>query len=421
MSFNPFKEKPEKIDKLFIDFSQMYPKSYKQGDVDPYTKVRCILLNGAEYEAVFFSHNFSRHCTDNDVRRRLALVRGTEQQQQKKIACLKPIGESVLETTISYEQLAVDLTANLAAREKDPYIKHAMDFALLEDFDHLYRFADLLNFESGVPAEKLVGGYTEIMPGRPTISEHRHPFDKVCRPQKSSADLSSKLGVCILTAAEQQTMNYYMNQSAFYLSDLGRELYSEIALIEEDHVTRYGSLADSSADWYKQWLMHEYTECYLYYSAYMDETDPYIKKIWQDHLVIEIAHLHFAKDTLREKGGVEWQQVIPGGEFPELLSFKPRKEYIRNVLQNTVRETAFWEDYTDISSLKDGADFFTYQGMLCGDGSKVPSHIVIDRHIDKFGTDYRSEIAANPIRELQDRTVDEISLARTKVKVNSVF
>ncbi len=57
-----------------------------------------------------------------------------------------------------------------------------MNLALLEDFDHLYRYADLLELERGIHAERLVGCYTEIMPGRPTIAEHRHPRDSVRKP-----------------------------------------------------------------------------------------------------------------------------------------------------------------------------------------------------------------------------------------------
>lgn len=60
----------------------------------------------------------------------------------------------MLETTISYEQLAVDLTAILAQTEKNKYVKAALDFALLEDFDHLYRFSDLLEMEQGISGEK---------------------------------------------------------------------------------------------------------------------------------------------------------------------------------------------------------------------------------------------------------------------------
>ncbi|MBP3884830.1 MAG: hypothetical protein J6D54_07845 [Olsenella sp.] len=43
---------------------------------------------------------------------------------------MSPSDETPLETTIGYEQLAIDLTATLAMREPDPYVKAAMDFAL---------------------------------------------------------------------------------------------------------------------------------------------------------------------------------------------------------------------------------------------------------------------------------------------------
>ena len=206
---NPFEEKPLKIDQTLEDWGKLYPKTYNKHEVDPYTKTRIILTTGAEFEAVWFSHQFSRHCTNNDLRREIALTRRVEQQQQKKISNLKPIDETVLETTIAYEQLAVDLTCVLAKQEKNPYVKQALDFALLEDFDHLYRYSDLLEMEQHVHAEKLVGKYTEIMPGRPTISEHRYPFDDVRRfVDFKTADPLTKLNSNIITAAEQQTMNY---------------------------------------------------------------------------------------------------------------------------------------------------------------------------------------------------------------------
>ncbi len=128
--------------------------------------------------------------------------------------------------TISYEQLAVDLTSELAKREPNKEVKMALDFALLEDFDHLYRYSDLLEMEQGIHAERLVGHYTEIMPGRPTISEHRFSADNIKKyVDFTTADPITKLNVAIITAAEQQTMNYYMNIAGFYQSDLGRSLY----------------------------------------------------------------------------------------------------------------------------------------------------------------------------------------------------
>ena len=117
---------------------------------------------------------FHRMCQNNDLRRELALTRRIEQQQQKVINWLKPIDEKVIETAIGYEHLATDLTAWLAMNELDPYAKQALDFALLEDFDHLYRFANLLDLDEQIPAENLVMKYVDIIPGRPTIAEHRY-------------------------------------------------------------------------------------------------------------------------------------------------------------------------------------------------------------------------------------------------------
>ena len=97
-----------------MDWKTIYPKPYDKNMVDPHTKVRVILMNGIEVEAAIFSHQFHRHCTDNELRRELAFSRRIEQQQQKRINWLSPIGETPLETTIGYEHVAVDLTARLA-------------------------------------------------------------------------------------------------------------------------------------------------------------------------------------------------------------------------------------------------------------------------------------------------------------------
>lgn len=410
---NPFKEKPTKIFDSIQSFKELYPYSYNKNEVDPYTKTRIILMNGTEYEANWFSHQFSRNCSDNDLRRELALAREIEKQQQMKISTLKPLDETVLETTISYEQLAVDLTVALAKNEPDKDVKAALDFALLEDFDHLYRYSDLLEMEHGIYAEKLVGKYTEIMPGRPTIAHHRHPHDNVRKHiNAKTADPITKLNVSIITAAEQQTMNYYMNISGFYTSDIGRKLYQEIGLVEEEHVTQYGSLLDTNMTWLENLLCHEYTECYLYYSCFMYETDPKIKKIWEQHFIQEVAHLHKAAQLLQKYENKEWQQVIPGGDFPELLKLESNIPYVRNILQNTVTITSKKEDYVDVLSLKEDSDFFKFQDSIIGKIEDVTSHKVIKNYIEKNGEDYRFETDLNPIKELQDRTKDNTTLGR---------
>ena len=191
---NPFEIHAKPLESTLMDWQAIRPVSYRKCEVDPYTRTRTILMNGTEFEAIWFLHQFSRNCDNNDVRRILAMIRRSEQMQQKLISLMKPCDETMLEHTIGYEQLAVDLTAFLAQCEPDPYVKKALDFALLEDFDHLYRYANYLDMEGGTKAEELVGRYTEIMPGRPTVSHYRHPFDTVrCPINNAKADLKTKL------------------------------------------------------------------------------------------------------------------------------------------------------------------------------------------------------------------------------------
>ena len=271
--------------------------------------------------------------------------------------------------------------------------------------------------EYGILPEKLVGRYTEIMPGRPTIAHHRYPFDNVkCATNYKDADLITKLDIAIITAAEQQTMNYYMNIGAFYSSDIGRKLYQEIGMVEEEHVTQYESLMDPNMSWLENLLMHEYTECYLYYSCMMDETDPCIKKLWECYFEFEVAHLHKSAELLKKYENKEWQEVICDGTFPELLKLGPNIEYVRRILEKTVSYTSVREDYLLLEDIPDNFEFFMYQDIVNNNVNQVPSHMVINEYIRKHGCDYRFEVDENPIKLLRDRRCDNTCVGRYPMK-----
>lgn len=409
---NPIKVETKDINGYFISLDKMYPKAYNKKTTGPYSKCRVILMNGTEYESVWFMHQFARHCDNSEILEALAIVRNQEQQQQKRIACLKPINESILETTIAYEQLAVDLTACLAKYETDANNKNALDFALLEDFDHLYRFSNLLLQDKGIDAKTLVGGFTEITPGRPTIAEHRHPTQNLRNHMNAKkAKLYSKLVANIITAAEQQTMNYYMNIAQWYKNDLGRKLYSEIALIEEEHVSQYESLKDPNLTWLEMWVMHEYTECYLYYSAMQSEKDEKLKKIWTEHFEMECAHLKLATKMLEKFERKTFHDVCGDGEFPTLLELGTNKEYVRDVLKRTVNNTSLNKKYLDICHLPKENVFCDYQTSIINKET-VPSHNVIEKSIEIYKKDYRYEDSTNPVKDLQNRKKDNISVGR---------
>ena len=409
---NPFTFDTPISGQKYYDWKCIYPVPYDKKTTSPYTKARVILMNGCETENVFFLHQFNRNCPDNNLRRELAKIRRMEQQQQKKVQCLKPINENILEETIIYELLAVDLTARMAKCEPDSYVKQALDFALLEDFDHLYRYSNLMKLEYNQSAEYLVGRYTEIMPARPTIAHHRCPTDTIRRFNDGNVATITKLHCNIITAAEQQTMNFYMNVCNLYPSDLGRRLYQEIGMVEEDHVTHYGSLLNTNLTYLENLVMHMYTSCYLYYSCLQDETNPQVKCVWKDCYYQEVANLQKAAKLLEEYECKKWTDLIPDGTFPELLVLGPNVEYVREVLKNTVTWTALKEDYCPVNLMPLDSDFFQYQSIVNNDVDCNPSHNTICKTIGKFGTDYRYEKAPNPIPELQQRNVDNYTLGR---------
>ncbi|MDR0958260.1 MAG: hypothetical protein LBM16_03525 [Clostridiales bacterium] len=413
--FEPFKQKPINLFDGIMDWKTVYPKPYSKQEADPYTKIRIILMNGIETEATFFGHQFHRNCTNNDLRRELAMLRRIEQLQQKHINWLKPIDESQIETTIGYEHVAVDLTAWLAQNEPDQNVKQALDFALLEDFDHLYRFSNLLDLDKNIPAQMLTKSYVDITPGRPTIAEHRPPCDTVrYHIDAKTADIRTKLNSLIITAGEQQTMNFYNNLGNTYDNDYGRKLFLEIAMIEEEHVTQYGSLLDPNCSWLENLLIHEYMECYLYYSFYQDELDANIKSVWELHLNQELAHLHKAAELLAKYENKQWEQFVPA-TFPELLQFHDTRDYVRQVLGSQIELAACKETLKNVNELPDDHGYFAYQDKVNHSVKDVETHVIIESHIEQKGHDYRDESKPNPVSSLTDRKKDNTEIARTKI------
>lgn len=404
MAFNPLREKGIPYEKQVKNWDDLNVEPYDKNEVHPYTRTRIILMNGIEVGAALFGHEMARHAEDSTLKQKLAQVRRIEQQQQKFINWLVPGDESTLEVTLGYEQVAVDLTAWLARTEPDRTVKDALDFALIEDFDHLYRYANLMGIVDGRDPAQVVGELTEIFPGRPTILEHRHPFDSIRNHyDKDKADIITKLHVQTITLGEQQTMNFYMNVGDRQESSVGRGLYLEIAQIEEQHVSQYESLADPRETWFEMLLLHEYNECYLYYSFVQEETDERIKKIWQHQLDCEIDHLHRAAELLQQYEGRDAESLLPAKGFPELIKFQSNKEYVRDIIASQIHLTADGNMLKPVDSLPPSHRYFEWQRMVNVEGS-APSQWVIEHHIDRHGQDYRLETEGpHPIEELRAR------------------
>jgi hypothetical protein len=407
MSFNPLAEKGIPIDRQLRNWSELNVQPYDKRAVEPYTRSRVIVMNGIEVESVMFSHQFARHCDHPEVKRWLALTRRVEQQQQKAVNWLIPADESTLENTIGYEQVAVDLTAFVARTEPDPYLKQTFEFGLLEDFDHLYRYANLLDLLEGKQAAEITGPVTEITPGRPTIDEHRHPFDDLrAHYEKHTVDPLSRLHALTILSAEQQTMNFYMTIGNRYTEPIARALYLEIGMIEEQHVTQYESLLDPLESWFQQEVFHQYNECYLYHSFMSQESDPRIRAIWELHLNMELEHLRLACEMMRKYEGVEPEEILPA-RLPEPTLFQENKEYVRQVLASQVNLRTDGTQFVPLEDLPEDGRYFEYQRAVNG-GGFVPSEQVIADRVEARGSDYRLETEGpHPVPQLEQQQVTE--------------
>lgn len=407
MAMNPLEQKGIPVEDQFRNWSELNVEPYDMRDVHPYTRTRVILMNGIEVESIIFSHQFARHTDNLEIKQKLAASRRVDQQQQKAVNGLNPGDQSPLETTIGYEQVAVDLTAWLARNEPDPMLKQALDFALLEDFDHLYRYANLYELIDGKDAAQLTDSLTEITPGRPTQYHHRHPHDGVRGHYSThTVDPLSRMHVMTIVAAEQQTMNFYMNHGTDWVEPIARGLYAEIAQVEEEHVTHYESLLDPLDSWLKQLVFHEYNEAYLYWSMLQNETDKRIAQIWELHLNMEIGQLHEACDLLRRYEGVEPEEILPKAMPDTPVTFEPNKAYVREILASQVDLRPDGVGYTPVADLAPDHRFFEYQAKVNGDG--IPSEKVIDSNREQNGREYRDETEGeSPVVDLRDPAAAE--------------
>ncbi|MEU8197158.1 hypothetical protein AB0C10_25560 [Microbispora amethystogenes] len=397
MTFNPLRERGIPLDRQVRNWRELDVTPIDPDHADPYTRCRIITMNGIEIESIMFSHHFARRCPDLGVRQRLAEVRFVEQQQQKAVNWLLPGLASVLETTIAYEQVAVDLTAWVARMEPDPYLRKAYEFGVLEDFDHLYRYANLYEMIEHRKAEKIVDQLTEVMPGRPTKMHHRHPADNVREHyDREKAKPVSKLHALTIMSAEQQTMNFYMNVGPTYMEPIARQLYQEIGLIEEEHVTHYESLLDPRETWWEQWLNHEYNECYLYHSFMETESDPKVKAIWELHLNMELEHLRIAADLFREHDGRDPEQVL-APTLPTPVTFEPNTGYLRELISTQIDHTTLGTGYVQEAHER----FQRWQEQI-HDDVEPASERVIDDNRARSGEEYRLEIeGGHPLYSLR--------------------
>lgn len=394
MTLDLLRERGTPLEDQEFDWKQLAGHPTSKLDDDAFTRVRIILMNGIEAEGLRLMHMCARF--NPELQRPLARIRRVEHHQQTLVNWLLPADLSPLETTIGFEQVAIELTASIAEHEPDPYLAQVHRFGLLEDFDHLYRYSALMDRMLGKDANNILQCYTDICPGRATAVEHRHPHDDLRRPyDKATAHPLSKMHAMILTGAETQTHDYYMTVGPQFADPVARQLYAEIASIEEQHVTQYESLMDPSETWMEKWLLKEACEVYTYYSCLEYETNPRVRLIWEQMLSYELGHLAVVKELFQKIDGRDAAEVLPA-TLPPPIEWDSHRAFVRQVLKDETHLRAVGTEIVDPRQTPESDETIAYRKRLNGAGS--PSETVAAGWVWNPGT----EIATSAMKKAEN-------------------
>lgn len=397
MSLDLKKEKGIPLEEQRFDWHDLVRVPTSKLDDDAFTRVRIILMNGIESEALRFQHACAR--MNKELQLALARVRRIEQHQQTLVNWLLPADLSPLETTIGFEQVAIEVTASVAQREPDDYLAEIYRFGMLEDFDHLYRFSALMDRVYGEDSNNILQSYTDILPGRPTVVEHRDPEDDLreCY-DRNRAQPISKLNGLTIVAAEHQVHDYYMTIGPMFAEPLARQLYAEIASIEEQHVTQYESLIDPRESWLEKWLMHEAAEIYNYFSCLHYETNARVKPIWERFLQYELGHLQYVLKVFQKFEKRDVAEFIPDS-LPEPIEYRSHRQFIRETLNREVDLRARGMKIIHKDKEKPDSPSVCYREQINSAGS--PSDIVAAGYRWKPGTELADE--TSDVRQLREQ------------------
>ena len=337
-------------------------------------------MNGIGMESNRFLHALAR--MNGELRRDAARVRRVAQHMQTQVNWLLPADQSPLETTIGYEQVAIEVTASVAQAEPDPYLAQVYRFGLLEDFDHMYRYSALMDRVEGKDANNILQSYTDIMPGRPTAVEHRAPEDDLRKPfDRTTADPLTKMNALTIMAGENQTHDYYMTIGPMFSDPMARQLYAEIASIEEQHVTQYESLLDPTQTWLESWLLHEANEVYNYYSCMEFEDDRRIREIWERHCNYELGQLHYVMDLFRRIENRDPEELLPR-TLPQPIQYRSQRDFVRKVLD---QEVGYRARGTEIGEVEESEATIAYRKQMNSEGS--PSENIAEGYVWSPGTE----------------------------------
>jgi rubrerythrin len=180
-----------------------------------------------------------------------------------------------------------------------------------------------------------------------------------------------------IVAGEQQTELFYKTHGNMYSDELARQLYSEIADVEEEHVTQYGLLGDPRETMLEKSALMQLCEAYIYFSCAQTENDPRIRTIWENFTKMEISHFEACANLIDKYEGRDIRDIVKADVIEPLVVFEPNKNYVNKVIEEQLDLTPHNMEYKRFSDIADEWPTFRFQWKMNEAG--VPSEEVVGK------------------------------------------
>ncbi len=387
--FNPLDHSGIPLDRQTRDRRELNVTPIDQEDVESSTRCRVVVMTGIENQAVRFDRQIFRVDADPELLASAEQLRSAEARQRRALAGLLAQPGSVLETALLYERAAVDLDSWLARMEPDLQRRQVYECDALEDFDHVYRYAEVLDLVRPRRAERLVDEVNDVLPDRADAGQPGYRYETSAPAQLS------KLNALTMLAIEQWMTEFYNTSDVDLVDPPARPVYREVRRVELEQVARHRALVDPATRW-AQLVLREYNECRLYYSFLQQESDLRVRAAWDLHLQMELGHLRLARDLLRRFEGREPEEIVGTG-LPEPLGFEGNREFLRRLLATHLDpDTLGASSIRDLSEVREVRERLDNRRSTAGVPDAVD--VLTDQHTRIEALFYDVEVATDERR-----------------------
>ncbi len=330
MALDIHKERGTPLDVQGFALHELCGPPHSKLDDDVFSRLRILRLLATEQGAARTSHALAAN--DRALQGTLARLRRLEAEQAAFLASLLPADLSAIETSIAVEQLEIETGAAIAHTEPNAYLAQTQRFAMVEDVDHLYRLAALHDRLEGRDAGVLTQYQTDILPGRPTRLHHRAPHDDL-RDAYDTETVALRTRLHARTARDVHALARATHTSAGLrqADPVARMLLTELALVEESHLTQVTCTMDTSETLLVRWMLSELGEVWHYWGCARHETNGRLRAAWERMLQWELAHLHVAMDAYRQTERRDPAEFLPS-VLPEPLDDHGHRAFVHATL-----------------------------------------------------------------------------------------